>query len=232
VEENGGFYLGLCAGAYFASGRVVFEQGNPHLEVVGERFLKFYSGTACGAVYPGFCYETERGAVAAPIRYLNWETSVDDYGRLCPDVVQWETCSDYVNGGPYWLCRNDPKEVLRIHTVHPVLDHVDILATYPDRNHAVSAMRCAVGESGCAVLCSSHPELDSKLFLHGDLNAISDHLEKQPYGDEVDAPSHFTRVYLQHVQSLVRTLDANASKRQDLWKLLLAAGGLKTYLHS
>jgi biotin--protein ligase len=227
VEEDGGFYLGLCAGAYFASGKVVFERGSA-LEVIGERFLKFYKGTACGAVYPGFCYETERGAVAAPIRYLKWETSVDGQGGICADV-QWDTCSDYVNGGPYWLCQNDPNEILRINSVHPVLDNVDILATYPEKNHAVSAMKCTVGK-GSAVLCSSHPELDSALFLHGNLNAISDHLENKT-GNNADAPHYYTDVYLQHVQGLVKELDANKTKRQGLWKLLLAAGGLKNYLH-
>lgn len=228
VEEDGGFYLGLCAGAYFASGKVVFERGDPLLEVVGERFLKFYSGTACGAVYPGFCYETERGAVAAPIRYLDWETSIDMQGRIQEDNVRWLSCRDYVNGGPYWLCHNDVNEVLRIHSVHPVLERVDILATYPEKNHAVSAMKCTV-KTGCAVLCSSHPELDSKMFLHGDMHAISDHLEKQSEGD---APSHYNSMYLHHVQALVRELDANTSNRRALWNLLLAAGGLKSYLQS
>lgn len=225
VEDDGGFYLGLCAGAYFASGNVVFARGSPDLEVIGERFLKFYRGTACGPVYPGFCYETERGAVAAPVRYLDWEESIDMDGRI-RDEVTWQSCRDYVNGGPYWLCQNDEREVLRIHSVHPVLDHVEILATYPEKNHAVSAMKCTVGK-GCAVLCSSHPELDSSTFLHGDVAAISDHLEKQTTSN---VPSHYTPVYLHHVQALTRELDANNAKRHELWKLLLAAGGLKAHL--
>lgn len=238
VEEDGGLYLGLCAGAYFASGRVVFEPGS-HLEVIGERFLKFYTGTACGAVYPGFCYETERGSIAAPIRYLDWEESIDMDGNIKHENVQWRMCKDYVNGGPYWLCQNDANEVLRINSVHQVLDTVDILATYPERNHAVSAMKCSVG-NGRAVLCSSHPELDSALFLHGDVAAISDHLAAQMESKDLimtpdnhsTIPSYYTRAYFHHIQSLVDQLDSYSLERRALWNLLLAAGGLKSHLQT
>ena len=39
------------------------------LEVVGDRELRFFPGTAAGPIYPGFCYESEDGAVAAPLRF-------------------------------------------------------------------------------------------------------------------------------------------------------------------
>eukprot|EP00884_Botryococcus_braunii_P011023 jgi/Botrbrau1/19922/Bobra.0059s0039.1 len=51
--ENGGAYLGLCAGAYYACARVEFEVGDSRLEVVGERELRFFSGIARGSVYSG-----------------------------------------------------------------------------------------------------------------------------------------------------------------------------------
>jgi glutamine amidotransferase-like uncharacterized protein len=52
VELAGGSYLGLCAGAYYGSSRVVFEPGTP-LEVIGDRELAFFPGIARGAAYPG-----------------------------------------------------------------------------------------------------------------------------------------------------------------------------------
>lgn len=67
--ESGGAYLGLCAGAYFACSRVVFEPGLP-LEVVGPRELCFFGGIARGSVYPGFEYGGEAGSVAAPVEFL------------------------------------------------------------------------------------------------------------------------------------------------------------------
>lgn len=50
--QSGGSYLGLCAGAYYASSQVEFEPGST-LEVVGDRELDFFPGTARGAAYPG-----------------------------------------------------------------------------------------------------------------------------------------------------------------------------------
>lgn len=44
--KNGGSYLGLCAGAYWACDYIEFDKDGP-LEVVGERRLKFF---------PGMCY--------------------------------------------------------------------------------------------------------------------------------------------------------------------------------
>ena len=40
---QGGSYLGICSGAYFACDRIEFDKGGP-LEVIGERFLKFHPG--------------------------------------------------------------------------------------------------------------------------------------------------------------------------------------------
>ncbi|GIL70073.1 hypothetical protein Vretifemale_911 [Volvox reticuliferus] len=49
---GGGSYLGICAGAYYACRRVEFDPGGS-LEVVGDRELGFFPGTARGPAYPG-----------------------------------------------------------------------------------------------------------------------------------------------------------------------------------
>ena len=41
---QGGAYIGICAGAYFACDHIEFEKGS-NLEVCGDRPLKFYPGT-------------------------------------------------------------------------------------------------------------------------------------------------------------------------------------------
>ncbi|GAA53586.1 biotin--protein ligase [Clonorchis sinensis] len=41
--QKGGRYLGLCAGAYFASDQCVFDKGGP-LEVCGQRFIRLFEG--------------------------------------------------------------------------------------------------------------------------------------------------------------------------------------------
>jgi len=43
--QEGGRFLGICAGAYFASQEVIFEKGTP-LEVHETRDLKFFPGSA------------------------------------------------------------------------------------------------------------------------------------------------------------------------------------------
>lgn len=66
---TGGSYLGICAGAYYACARIEFEPGGT-MEVVGDRELRFFPGAARGAVVPGFDYQTERGAAAVRVRYV------------------------------------------------------------------------------------------------------------------------------------------------------------------
>jgi glutamine amidotransferase-like uncharacterized protein len=67
--ENGGTYLGICAGAYFAAERVEFDPGFP-LEVCEDRELAFFRGAAVGPAYGNgsFDYNNRRGARAAKLK--------------------------------------------------------------------------------------------------------------------------------------------------------------------
>ncbi|MGE3954548.1 MAG: BPL-N domain-containing protein [Parachlamydiales bacterium] len=67
--EEGGLYLGLCAGAYYASSRVVFERGRP-LEVIGDRELAFFPGETHGPLFEkSFTYTSEGSAESARIAF-------------------------------------------------------------------------------------------------------------------------------------------------------------------
>uniref|UniRef100_A0A2C9L0H1 Biotin-protein ligase N-terminal domain-containing protein n=1 Tax=Biomphalaria glabrata TaxID=6526 RepID=A0A2C9L0H1_BIOGL len=81
----GGHYLGLCAGAYWACDHIEFDKTGP-LEVVGERFLKFFPGLCIGPAFPGFQYNSTIGARAVPVYY-------DKVGAF----------DTYMNGGGYFL---------------------------------------------------------------------------------------------------------------------------------
>lgn len=48
--KQGGVYIGICAGAYFATSFVDFDAGAPY-QVNGKRHLGFWPGTAFGPVY-------------------------------------------------------------------------------------------------------------------------------------------------------------------------------------
>ena len=69
--ENGGAYLGICAGAYYGSATVCFDEGCP-LEVCEKRELQFFLGTAIGPAYGKrtFDYTNNSGVRAALIETM------------------------------------------------------------------------------------------------------------------------------------------------------------------
>ena len=235
--EQGGTYLGLCAGAYYACSRVEFELGTA-LEVAGDRELCFYPGTAYGSIYKGFDYQSEKGAVAAPIRFRNTLQG-----------NQWDECKDYINGGPGFLfpqpsqCTdtssslNDGLSINRSIDSHvgwlsptdcPPIPGVDILATFPEHNNAAAALVCPIG-LGRAVLCSTHPELTSDWLAlppgggRSDAVLTSVDAESETY----KAHSKSSEVY---VEQLRCELEAHGLGRFAFWITLLRSAGLEQYL--
>lgn len=89
---QGGSYLGLCAGAYYACARVEFEPGTP-LEVVGDRELAFFPGIAQGAAFPGQSAtcgvsastprpSSARSALASPkVVLILWQTWIGSWNQ-------------------------------------------------------------------------------------------------------------------------------------------------------
>ena len=63
---EGGRFIGICAGAYFASAYVEFDKGGP-LQVTGDRALKFFPGKAIGPLFGSFGYDNEDGARILPV---------------------------------------------------------------------------------------------------------------------------------------------------------------------
>lgn len=134
---NGGSYLGLCAGAYFACNFIEFEKGG-HLEVCGKRHLEFFPGKAIGPAYGlnKYCYETEKGAEAALISFKG------------------EECFTYFNGGCFF------EGVERF-------SHVDVWATYEHIAGKPAAIVYCPFEKGRAILSGVHIEYSSKSLSPG-----------------------------------------------------------------
>jgi biotin--protein ligase len=131
--SNGGKYLGLCAGAYYASAQVEFEKGG-QLEVIGARELAFFPGKTVGPALGlgSFQYHSERGAQAARVR-----------GLASP--LKNEIYHLYYNGG----CAFENAQ----HT-----SNTQILACYEDAPEKPAAIvLCKVGK-GEALLTGLHPE--------------------------------------------------------------------------
>jgi biotin--protein ligase len=78
--HNGGSYLGLCAGAYYACDNIEFEKNTP-LEIIGKRELGFFPNKAIGpALGIGqFQYSSEIGAQAALINYSSSNINTSAY---------------------------------------------------------------------------------------------------------------------------------------------------------
>ena len=126
--QQGGSFLGICAGAYYASSHIEFEKGSP-LEVIASRDLCFFPGCAVGPAYgPGtFGYQNQKGALIASLE-LGSETSASYYHGGCAFIGE----------------ENNP--------------NISILARYADlANKPPAIVRCTVGQ-GQAVLCGVHPE--------------------------------------------------------------------------
>lgn len=128
--QEGGYYLGICAGGYYGSAAIEFEQGGP-LEVLAARELKFFPGLARGPAYgPGkFCYQSGRGSQIAQL-------------NLSPSSL---SSAAYFNGGCAFLKAEN-------------FAGISVMAHYADIEEQPAAIvKCSVG-AGQAILCGVHPE--------------------------------------------------------------------------
>ena len=132
--ENGGTYLGICAGAYYGCARLEWDIGGK-FEIEGDRQLSFYSGTATGPIYELL----EQNSV---------EKSWDNIARL--SLENDTTATVIYRAGPYF---SEPKD-----------NNVEFLARYKNiKNTPPAIIKCAIG-SGHAVLCAPHIEYTPALY--------------------------------------------------------------------
>lgn len=141
--ERGGIYLGFCAGGYYGTRRCEFEVGNKMLEVVGDRELAFFPGTARGCAFPGFVYHSEKGARAADLKVDKTALSAG----TVPNVFK-----SYYNGGGVFV--DAPK--FADQGVEVLASYTERLAVDPGEGSA-AIVYCKVGE-GAALLTGPHPE--------------------------------------------------------------------------
>ena len=114
--HNGGNFLGICAGAYYASGYVEFDKSGKY-EVLGERELKFFPNKSIGPILAEYNYFTRSGARAAEIN---------------TNFTGLETLKIYYNGGGFF---NNPKN-------YP---DVEIIARYQE-NELAAIIRTNYGQ--------------------------------------------------------------------------------------
>ncbi|KAI8379644.1 biotin-protein ligase [Radiomyces spectabilis] len=145
--EQGGRYLGICAGAYYGCATIEFEKGRPYMEVCGSRELGFFPGLSRGSMFPGFVYNTEHGARAVEMQICEEAFR----GNQMDPADLPETVTTYYNGGGYFAHADR-------------YEGVDILARFMDRGICTDETSCPAAAIYCqrgfghVVLISTHPE--------------------------------------------------------------------------
>jgi glutamine amidotransferase-like uncharacterized protein len=135
--ENGGSFLGICAGGYYGGEFVEFAI-NTDLEVQGKRELGFFPGIVRGPVLAPYDYQSESGARAAQIRWTN------------QGFPKNTVFSVYFNGGGYFVDATEKKLV-------------SVLASYDIEEEFAAIVECQVG-SGKAILSGVHFEYDPDIL--------------------------------------------------------------------
>lgn len=136
--ENGGAFLGICAGGYYGGSFVDFAKGAP-LEVLGKRELSFFPGVVRGPILADFDYKNESGARAAKVMWKNHSPfQKDSYFTV------------YYKGGGCFVDA-DKK------------NNITILACYDTEGQDAAIIECPVG-SGKAILSGVHFEYDPNLM--------------------------------------------------------------------
>jgi len=126
--ENGGSYLGICAGAYFGSSLIEFEKGGSY-EVCAPRSLAFFPGIAEGPAYGKNKYRIDglQGIEAARVSWDNGSFHV------------------YYNGGCQFVGAAE-------------FPDVSVLSSYLElENDPAAIISCKIGQ-GKAVLSGIHFE--------------------------------------------------------------------------
>ncbi|KAG1470743.1 hypothetical protein G6F56_002504 [Rhizopus delemar] len=139
----GGRYLGICAGAYYASKNIEFEKGNAIMEIIQPRELEFYPGLCKGTTYPGFVYNSESGASSVSV-----VTEKDVLKDVSSEIKM------YYNGGGYFV---RPEEYSHVTVLCRFKDHGPLCKDEPRGPAAV--VHCKI-EKGDALLIATHPEYD------------------------------------------------------------------------
>ncbi|KXS18005.1 hypothetical protein M427DRAFT_68150 [Gonapodya prolifera JEL478] len=165
--RKGGRYLGICAGAYFACSRLEFERGRKYYEVIGNRELSFFRGTARGSAFPGFVYDSEEGARAVPIQVVSMGAS----GNLgTAEESNISTLNIYHNGGCFLVPNPE--------NVESADDPQEVIATYEQTvfdgtKNAPAIALCRVGR-GLALITGVHIEFNAELFARAQTDSRLD----------------------------------------------------------
>lgn len=140
---NGGAFLGICAGGYYAGAFVDFAK-NTSLEVQGERELAFFPGIVRGPILAPYDYQSQKGARAA---HLIWADS--------KGFQKNERFIVFYNGGGCF-----------VGAAH--FPNISVLAYYDEEKKLPGIVQCRIGK-GIAILSGVHFEYNPFLLDSNDM---------------------------------------------------------------
>jgi len=138
--ENGGFYLGICAGSYYGCDTIEWAQDKAEHKICDKRELGFFKGKAVGPIYP-FLQDSDFDKSWNNVVPLLW----NGQAPAKQDTI-------FYAGGPVFIPDDDADYTA--------------LAYYEDlpEGHNLAIISCAVGK-GRAILSSPHPEYTAESFV-------------------------------------------------------------------
>lgn len=153
--NEGGIYLGICAGAYFGTNFCDFHRGdrgdkNNGQEVLGKRELAFFKGSAVGPTLKPYTYRSEAGSCITSVLWQGEQSSGQGHTR------QPQPYNVYFNGGCHFVGDFANTTVLAYYGNQKRRE-----PTYTGDLPAIIACRVGLGK---AVLCGIHPEYNAKTF--------------------------------------------------------------------
>jgi glutamine amidotransferase-like uncharacterized protein len=145
----GGNYLGICAGAYFATDLIEFDLEGP-LEVKGNRLLKFFNGKAVGPINRNFEYGNDRNALAIKVDinkdYLSSEDNKEFYV--------------YLNGGCFFVSySNNESNDFKCIGKYDIRQKNENTNTIMNCLDQYAILECTIGKGKC-LLSGVHFEFD------------------------------------------------------------------------
>lgn len=154
---QGGFYIGICAGAYFGCEEIEFEKGEA-LELCDKRELAFFSGRAIGSAYlkGEFDYYSHSGSTIAKLRFSDQERYAESFFK----------------GGCYFEANEKEKDS-------------KVIGVYYDLpNNPVAILSKPVGK-GKVLLSGVHPEFSKAYLEKKHPNLIDQLSENNLFGHEL-----------------------------------------------
>jgi biotin--protein ligase len=149
--QNGGKYLGICAGAYYAAESIEFAKGDPRLEVVATRELKFYPGLVQGPTYSGFDYVPPQNIAGMRAATITWQ--VDQPFATNQKFVT------YYNGGGHFVAAEQYPQITILARYNP--------ETPNQLADSAAIIECKYGK-GTAILSGLHFEWGGASFDDSD----------------------------------------------------------------